>query len=75
MDKKEPFIDKRLQKSELGQFFGINKECTNGKIFSLCREMQDRAFEQRINISNLVEVYRWLIEWKDSLIEGAKNHG
>lgn len=67
--KTEPRV---IHKNELGHFFNISKEGTNSEMFVLCRKMQDGAFDQGVMVSNLAEVYWWLIEWRDSLIEEGK---
>ena len=48
----------------------IDGNCTNGEIFGACRNIQDGALEENVEITNLSEVYFWIKEIRDKKRDG-----
>ena len=66
-------LERAIEKHELVHFVGdVTSSWTNPQIFAVCRHMQDEARKQKIELSNLGNVYHWVIEMRDELKNGKK---
>jgi hypothetical protein len=69
-------LEREIERSELGHFLDlkkITKDWTNHDAFMQCRRMQNDAAAEKVAVSNLAEIYFWILSIRDK--DGGKRKG
>jgi hypothetical protein len=69
-------LEREIERQELSNFLDISKitkEWTKHDAFVQCRRMQDDAASQKVVVSNLAEIYFWILEIRDKDVKKRKN--
>ena len=61
-----------LPREDVNKLVKITKDGDNGSIFMACRSLQDMAAQNNSQITNIGEVYFWIRETRDKLVEASK---